>query len=196
MFLRELVTLPASQHCATIRINLNLQLRVANQTILSTFRARSVSRPIVPSLRTCKSRKKDKTSDSFRNQNNLCICIYICIKYSEIIKIKYCHRDERYETTVLFLLFDRTVSLRHWLRKTCSYRARGEPFNDGTHNGLSVQWRIPLLFSLLGLPSSLLSTLSGNKKFTPSPSHKPPPPPPPFLFYFFLKNGRPSLNFF
>lgn len=111
--LRELVTLPASQHCATIRINLNLQLRVANQTILSTFRARSVSRPIVPSLRTCKSRKKDKTSDSFRNQNNLCICIYICIKYSEIIKIKYCHRDERYETTVLFLLFDRTVSLRH-----------------------------------------------------------------------------------
>lgn len=104
MFLRELVTLPASQHCATIRINLNLQLRVANQTILSTFRARSVSRPIVPSLRTCKSRKKDKTSDSFRNQNNLCICIYICIKYSEIIKIKYCHRDERYETTVLFLL--------------------------------------------------------------------------------------------
>lgn len=163
------------RHIAPLAINLNLQLRVANQTALSTFRTpRNFESPSVSRYYCSITSNRRKIYEWFVSKSKQFMYIYTNISSIEVWNNwnKILSQRSKIRENGALPTVDRTVSLRHWLRKTCSYRARGEPFNDGTHNGLSVQWRIPLLFSLLAcLPSSLPSTLSGNKKLTLSLHH-------------------------
>lgn len=83
----------------------------------------------------------------------MCIC---CIKYSEIIKIKYCHRDERYETTVLFLLlivrflFDtdyvKHVRIAHAVNLSTMEHTMVYPCNDAYRYYFRCQACPPLFF--------------------------------------------------